>query len=509
MKLRKLFAAGLALVMTLAMAAPAFAADVDSGLNGDGSITISNASVGQTYSIYKVFDATYSGDNVSYTIHKDDSRWFAAVSAKTDLFTLTQSAGNDKIYVVSKNATATDEAIISFLQAAVKAGGITPEKTFEATEDTVKFTNVPYGYYVVETTLGDAAITVTTAKPDAVVIDKNQIPGGGFSKTVLDKTVQIGETANFKIAAGAPNYDGNQKITKYIVTDTMADCMDLVKDSIVVKVNGVVKTAVTDYVLTTNDHGFKVEIKWTDADGNFIYNKTTSDIEVTYAAKLNKDAGIDGASTGNTNTATLTWTKADGSIGGGETVKSDVTLETFALAIKKVNEAGQPLEGAQFTLKNGADAVKVSEVSKSDAKNVYVVDPEGTATIVTPKEGLVIIKGVDTDTYTLTEVVAPKGYNLLADNVTVTPVKTGKTTTEVTIYLDENGNVVDKEENSKTTVIVKDDELGATACAVLNKTGLVLPSTGGMGTTLFYIVGGLMVVCAGVVLVTKKRMGNK
>ena len=115
MKLRKLFAAGLALVMTLAMAAPAFATNVDSGLNGEGSITISNATVGQTYSIYKVFDATYSGDNVSYTIHKDDSRWFTAVSAKADLFTLTQSAGNDKIYVVSKADGATDEAIISFL----------------------------------------------------------------------------------------------------------------------------------------------------------------------------------------------------------------------------------------------------------------------------------------------------------------------------------------------------------------------------------------------------------
>lgn len=508
MKLRKLFAAGLALVMTLAMAAPAFATNVDSELNGKGSITIENATVDETYSIYKVFDATYSGDNVSYTINSQTSRWYTAINNQKALFTLTQSASDENVYVVSRNDGVTDTQITDFFQAEVEAGNIPAEKSYKAEESTVKFTNVPYGYYVIETTLGEAVVTVTTAKPDAVVIDKNQAPGSGFEKTVGDTTVQIGETAAFTIKFTATNYDGEKKITEYIVNDNMGDALTLL-DNFVVTVGGTTLSADKYTIVkdTTDKDDFTITIPWTNASGTSLYASPV-EVVITYKAKLTSEAGIAGDAEKNVNEADLKWTKEDNTKGGSETAKTE-TLKTYALAIKKVNKAGQPLESARFTLKNGTEDVKVSLVSTSDDKNVYVIDPAGTATVVTPKNGLVIIKGVDSDAYTLTETVAPSGYNLLTSTLTVTPQELTSKTTTTTIYLDKDGNVVDTKVDEGAEIIVKDEALAATVAAVVNFTGIELPSTGGMGTTLFYIVGGLMVVCAGVVLVTKKRMGNK
>ena len=101
---------------------------------------------------------------------------------------------------------------------------------------------------------------------------------------------------------------------------------------------------------------------------------------------------------------------------------------------------------------------------------------------------------------------APAGYNKLTGPVEVTPTKTSSTTTNVTVYLDENGNIVDSETSTKVTVI--SDKIAATAIVIVNKAGTELPETGGVGTTMFYVVGGLMMLMAVVLLVTKKRMAD-
>ena len=134
-----------------------------------------------------------------------------------------------------------------------------------------------------------------------------------------------------------------------------------------------------------------------------------------------------------------------------------------------------------------------------------MIDPEGSAVITSPDGGVIVIKGVDNANYTLTETKAPNGYNLLENPVNVTPVATDMTETNTTIYLDAEGNVVAEEGASVTTVTITSD-IPATAVAVLNQAGTLLPSTGGMGTTVIYVVGAALVIGAGIVLVVRRRM---
>lgn len=489
---KKLLSLVLVLVLALALAVPGFAAQtVDSGLNGTGTITITNATLEETYSIYKVFDATYAGsDNASYTI-KSDSPWYPIVSGNADMFTLTASAGDSSVFVVSFKQGVTGEAVRDYL--AGQVSNVAADATAEATDVEVQFTDVAYGYYLVKSTLnGGGTVTVTNAKPDATVIDKNQEPGTGASKTAGDEDYEIGETIPFTVTFIATNYDGAKDIGEYYVKDTMPSGMELIVDSLVVKVNNSeLKKAYTENSDTTAA-GFDITIPWQDENGDFLYT-SPSTVTVTYSAKLTATAGIDGD--GVTNTAIIDWdVNSDGS-----EVKTPETVYTYALAIKKVDKQGNPLAGAEFELKNGDAVVKVS-----GSNGNYVVDPNGTATITSPESGLIVIKGVDGDDYTLTETKAPAGYNLMTESLTVTPELIGMTTTTVTKHLDENGKVVDEETSIPVTIELGD--VAATPVFVVNFTGTELPSTGGMGTTIFYTLGGVLVVGAAILLVTKKRV---
>lgn len=229
---------------------------------------------------------------------------------------------------------------------------------------------------------------------------------------------------------------------------------------------------------------------------------------MTYKAKLLAAADIDGE--GNTNNATITWTPKDGIPGEKTTTE---TVYTYALALKKVDRNQNPLADAEFTLKKGDTGMKFSVVSTADEKsdtnaNVYVVDPNGaTTTLVSPKSGLIVVKGLDNVDYTLTEIEAPDGYNLLTDSISVTPQQTSKATTSETVYFNENGDVTDTKTDTSTTITL--DDIAATVAVVVNKTGLELPSTGGIGTTIFYAVGGALMAGAVILLITKKKMSNE
>lgn len=506
--LSKLFALALALIMAMALAVPAFAQDVtpDPVIPGEGtgSITISNATKEETYSIYKVFDATYKGTGdtalVSYTIEKD-SKWHNAITTDETLnaiFKFTPAAGSTTKLVVSlKEGKAGDDALKA-LQSYVKTNSIAADASAKANDATVKFSPVPFGYYLVKSTLNDGGtVTVHNVDSDVTVIDKNQnpIPETEF-KTATDTTVEVGEITTFTIEFTTTNYDGNTKITEYNVKDTMVNTMEMVEGSLKVKVGTKDLVEDTDYTGSVSKDGFDIDIKWVNEKGEHLY-ASPNKLTITYSAKLLATANIAGE--GNANSA---------QIGFNGTLKKDDTekLYTYALAIKKVNLDGEGLAGATFELKNGDKVLKVSESTGTiPGANYYVVDPNGVATITSPENGLIVIKGVDSDTYTLTEKTAPAGYNLLENPVSVESQATSETTIDTTIYLDENGDVVSQEDSPAVTVDF-DVDFGGTAVAVLNKTGSLLPSTGGMGTTIFYTLGGLLAVGAAVLLVTKKRV---
>ena len=483
---KKLLSLVLVLVLALALAVPGFAA-------GTGSITITNATVGETYAGYKIFDATYSGENVAYTI-TTGNQFYEVVAAATDVFTLTQSSVSGTYNV----AVVQGANVLDWIKG-LDIEDFNPDlAATEASSDTVAWSGVPYGYYYITSSLG-TLITVDSNLPDVEVIDKNQKPGGDPSKTAGEDDYEIGEEIPFTIRFTATNYDGETAITEYYVKDTMPAGMELVMTSIEVKVDGVDLTE--DYTETTPTAatGFDIAIPWQNVDGDFLYD-SPSTVTVTYKAKLTSGAVIDGE--GNTNNATINW---NGNTGSEVPVKD--TVFTYALAIKKVDKQGTGLAGATFVLKNqNGDVIEVSETEgTTEGANYYVVDPNGNATITSPANGLIIIKGVDSDTYTLTETAAPAGYNLLTTPVTVKPVKTGGTATSQTIYLDANGNVVAESDPEGVEFTITAD-VGATAYAVVNFTGTELPSTGGMGTTIFYTLGGVLVVGAAILLVTKKRV---
>ena len=196
----------------------------------EGSITIQNATAGQTYAIYKVFDATYSGTNISYTYTKtgESDALFAALTDTEDAlnpFVLTATVV-ENVYNVTINADATAEAISEWLTAHKDL--LTQTESQVAASSTVVFENLPYGYYYVTSTLG-AAVSIDTVTPNVTIIDKNQEPdwdnGGKYINVagvrVYINSANIGETLNFVVPVVATNGVGDKLATTYIIDDTL------------------------------------------------------------------------------------------------------------------------------------------------------------------------------------------------------------------------------------------------------------------------------------------------
>ena len=343
-------------------------------------------------------------------------------------------------------------------------------------------------------------VTIDSTNHTATVIDKNTTSVTPPVKTVDDNDVYIGQTVTYTVKFKTANYntrDGEQKkIVSYTIKDTLPEFLKNVNVTSIT-FGG---SAITPQQC---DEDGKIVIAWVDAQGNHLY-KNGAEIVITYTAVVDDDAAIDG--NGNTNEVSLSWNDVDGPVPppNPDQYKSSTTIYTYALALKKVNDKGTALAGATFQF-----LFYVKETPDANGAYIYAGITAGdglTNTITTPASGEIVVKGVASGTYTITETVAPNGYNKLTASVSVEAVQTSATTTSVTKYLDENGNVVD--ETTQTSVVYTNENLAASVIFVVNKAGAELPATGGMGTTMFYIFGGTMMMAAVVLLVTKKRMAD-
>ena len=497
---KKFFSLAVAVIMMLAMAIPAFAT------GSTGSIQVTNATVDQTYTAYKVLDATYSGSNVSYTI-ASNSQWFDLVNAETSPFNLDQARTENGVttyYVTAK----TDANVLDWMRGLDVTGMTAEGAATKATSDTVSW-NVPYGYYLITSDLGGAAVTVDSNTPNVHIIDKNQTSGWGpeggkfimvDGEKVTENSVNYGDTVDFKIVStAATSYNGDKMVTAYIIHDELTSDMTMTGEP-VVKVNGNTLTKGTDYTYTTtttDDCTFEISIPWT-ANNAPKYNSNNT-IEVTYSATVNTGAALD---TALTNDAQLKWTDASGGTGSSEKVTTESV--TYGLAIQKVNPEGTPLAGATFTLKLGDTQIKVDP---TEIPGVYNYNVNGTLTeVVSPASGLIVIKGVEAGTYALTETVAPDGYNRVVGAMEITAAENCSTQETITVYYDADGKVVETAVEQGTS---KEITLPLVALPVVNRAGVELPSTGGMGTTLFYMIGGALVAGAAILLVAKKKVANQ
>ena len=481
---RKLTSLLLALVMVFALAVTAFADDAEgeTPTAATGSITVKNPITGLTYTAYKIFNVVYdtneANGHYSYTIDSSNE-WFTTVQGYTGL-KLTQVNGTNT-YVVEKLDGFSAPSFAETLKAAV--ADKTDGKQLTVANGSASVDNLDLGYYFVSSNNGTLC-NLTTTNPSATIYDKNNVPFEK-KKTVEKNDFNVGDTVTFNITGKVPDHTGFDTYT-YEITDKMSKGLTFNENSVQVKVGDAVQTAsATTYTLAkgnaTDDYTFKVTI--------YVKNYAVGlPIEVTYTATLNENA----VAKISTNKAELIYSNdpTDESK-TGKIPSEDVDVYTSKIAIVKVEKAAdgatatpKKLEGAKFVLykkaPTGTDPDAIQYYKKWDAtdttKAVSWVDTIDKATTVkTNENGEASFEGLADGTYYLVETKAPAGYNQLTGPVEV-PV------------------------NGAT-------QLTATA-KVENQAGTILPSTGGMGTTIFYVLGFVLVVGAGVLLVTKKRMSQ-
>ena len=249
--MKRVFAILLTLAMVLALSISAFATE------STGSITITNATIDETYKAYKIFDAsvkfakdaegneTDTVEGVAYSITEDNQFFddlFGDGTQDNQFFTYNPNTGS-----VSKKEGVNDSELIKYLTKLVNEGSFaTAADPITATGEEVKFESLPYGYYLITSTLG-TTVTINSNMPDVEVIDKNQEPGTGFDKQVWDEEQQkwvdansanIGDKITYQISFDATNYDGDKKIQYYQVHDEKGDAIWAEFNSIQVFVDG-------------------------------------------------------------------------------------------------------------------------------------------------------------------------------------------------------------------------------------------------------------------------------
>ena len=552
-RVRSILALALALVLVLAMSTAAFAAPETYSItvnNTNSAISIN----GNTYRAYKILDATYDNEgHVSYTVNTEFAN-----------FTYTVGENNyqgEALIAYLGTLTNDSDALDAFAKAALThatTNSIQPAGTATADNETATISVPAPGYYLVSGTATaptdqtvTAACSLTTAKPNAQVNVKADAPS--VDKKIVEKDgdvdandASIGDSVNYKITSKVPNMKGYTKYF-FVMEDTLSKGLTYNEDMVItIGTKTLVKD--TDYTLTvTKDAGGATSLEIVFK--NFIQykNQTGAAITLTYSATLNQDAVLD-PTTGNPNTVKLIYSNNPNQKGDGTPENPDkpvpgtpvsetptVETKTYVTGLKLTKIDGstkKTLTGAKFKiegkgmkvvlinrtiykaseigtyymLKNGSYTTDAPTADTADSydsttqkyEKVEVVDKttvptEINATGYVDENGVLTFEGLGEGTYTITELVAPNGYNLLKDPITITI--TANATLKGCTW------TVTKD---RTDLTAGTDYLFA--FNVENNSGTELPSTGGIGTTIFYILGSLLVVVAGVVLVTRKRM---
>lgn len=465
----------LALVLLLALAGTAVAED-------KGSITIDNAIVGKTYTIYRIFNLNSHNTDysaINYTVSEKWTAFFAEGAPGRAYVDIDKTYG----YVVWK----TGASPANFAAAAIEYAadkGIAHDGQAVAAPGTVKFDDLALGYYLVQSDLG-ALCSLDTTMPNVTIKEKN-------SESTVDKQVQedstgdygdhndadIGQTVNFKTTINV--VDGEPK--NYVLHDTMSAGLTFDPASVAVTIGERTLAKNTDYTLVTSGltDGCTFEVQFKDG-----VLKPNDVVEVAYSAEVNEYAVIGG--TGNDNKTHLTYSDTPKSTGERLTKTYVWQFDVFKYAMRDGKEI--PLAGAQFVLYKTVNDEKFYAQVANGKITGWTDDKEKATVFETPDNGKFVIAGLDADTYYLEEIKAPDGYNQLKD-----PVKVVIT---ATIAGDKTG---------RATITYNETATGTVR--IENQTGVELPSTGGIGTTVFYVIGGLLMGVAVVLLVTRKKMST-
>ena len=494
--IKKIAAIMFAFMMVVSMSCNVKADDTTATTEtGEGKITINNAIPKQTYKLYRLLDLE------SYSVNEDGKKENGNYSYKpaSKWKTFLEGDGIKDVYFTFENVYASwkkDANVETFAKLAIEHANKenpvieadyqqpAPTATGGQTTSTVTFDSLPLGYYLVDSSAGSLCGLDTTAK-EVTIEEKNGVPS--VDKKVSNtqngtygtsNNASIGDTVYFQTIITAQ--PGAQN---YVLHDKMTDGLTF-NNKVEVK-KGESPVATSYYTLKTSDFN-------DDCTFEIVFGQTFCDdlqkdekITVTYSATLNENAVI--GSTGNVNETKLGYGDSK------ETTEDKTHTFTYDIPVFKYTmkeNVKTELEHAKFTLslnENGSNPIKFKE---SNVKNKYIKDETGTVTEVeSPQDGKLTFEGLGAGTYYLTETKQPDGYNKLAKSVKV--------------EIDANGAIkVDGKSIVKT-------EGAERLVEVENKSGTVLPSTGGAGTTMIYLIGGALVLGSGVVLATKRRVKNK
>lgn len=458
-----------------------------------GTLTITNAKPKQTYNLYKMLDLeSFSGENYSYKIAKGWNDFFTDSAYKGYKLFKTENE------YVTPRQTLDDSNLRELAKEALEFANGKINPITITTDDQGNYTaqNLDLGYYLLDSSVGTIC-SLTSSNPNVKIEEKNDIPT--VTKLVKgdndtwDKTnfANIGDKVYFKTTIDAKSGAQN-----YVLHDQMAEGLQYNKD-VVIKLNDnkldesnyqvILSSSLTQPGSTSVTDFCTFEIKFMQA---FCDNLTDTDkIIITYSATLNGDAKVD-TTDDNVNSTYLSYGD-DKKTENNTTDTYTLQIPVFKYTIKDSSKTG--LADAKFKLfdaETGTNAIKLVQKTGTEYYRKAYGSEEYTEEITTKTNGEFSIQGLKPGAYWLEETAAPKGYNKLAKRIKIEIDKYGNLTIDGEKLDDVTGNPFKKVE-------------------VENKSGSLLPSTGGMGTTLIYLIGGALVLGSGIVLANKKRAKAK
>ena len=484
---KKLFSYIVAIAMIFTLTA--FAGGAVNAADTTYKLTLTGTTTGHTYEAYQIFAGDLSTNNDGTKV-LSNVEWGNGVTY----------TGNESAADVAK---ALGDGTMTIAQLIDKLTLTTVAKTVTSAKDSTVIDGLTAGYYLVKDKDGTQANTsdaytkfIVQVVGDIDVKVKSDVPT--VTKKVQDKNDSTGETSGwqdsadydigddvpYQITGSMPDNIGDYTTYKYIFTDTMSKGLTFKEGSAKIMIGTTDVTGKFTENVTTNDDGSTVTWTCDDLKTAGVELDSTTKVIVTYKATLNEKAVI--GSAGNPNTVNLTYSNNPNKGGEGETGKTpdDKNIVfTYKAVVNKVDQEQKTLAGAAFKLE------------KKNNQGVYNLVKSFTAGNDTTFE----FKGLDDGDYKLTETTTPAGYN------TITPI-------EFTISADHDTTADEPALTRLSVTVTKgeatftpDKDAGSLTTNVVNKKGSTLPETGGMGTTLLYAVGGVLVALAAAYIIISKK----
>lgn len=548
-------AAFAAAVVMAACAAVPMSSSFSASAAGNNTITITavdGAAITHNYEAYQVFKGQYAAGslgNIDWGTGVDGTAILAelqSAAAPLDVFNGAKDA-KDVAEKLAAGVTKADDDTLAVAFAAVVGKHLTAVKS--GTYANGAITGLDDGYYLVQDASdspsgtgetnsgaktrfilkvagGNVNVTAKSSAPSVikkVKEDDKTVTGavtvGAYTANAQYNDVAdycIGENVPFELISTMPSTYDDYTSYFYQFTDTLASNFTLNTDSIAVKVvnaDGETSLTATDYTVSSQDESGKFTITINDTK-KITSIKKDSTIVVDYNATLNDTAEI--GLPGQENKVDLTYSNNPNYTGDGastpegdkgKTPEDKVIVFTYELDVTKYlgNEEtkADAEDGTKAGFKLGnADGSKWATVDGNLRITGWVDDVAAATEVTTDATGIFKFIGLDDGKYTLRETTTPTGYNTMAD-LTLT---IGATTANNQVWSGTASDALSAIElTMNSTNTAGDVNKGTVNGSITNQKGSSLPSTGGIGTTMFYVGGGVLVAGAGVLLITKKR----